>query len=135
VHNWSPSAPHPLRRVWEGTVTGQGQLRLRGALIPVPHLNTHQLREAYAINRQQAFDDLKQGGLHHLPEGAYHHLQKEKIWLGIPCPDILLRGNERNGWDKEVTFLLVPKCAQPAFCLNHKELHVPACFPMHIDFT
>ena len=28
VHNWSPSAPRPLRGVWEGTGAGQGQLRL-----------------------------------------------------------------------------------------------------------
>jgi hypothetical protein len=54
VHNWSPSAPRPLRGVWEGTGAGQGQLRLRGALIPAPHRNTHQLREAYAINGRQA---------------------------------------------------------------------------------
>ena len=50
VHNWSPSAPSPLRGVWEGTGAGQGQLRLRGSLIPAPHRNTHQLRDAYAIH-------------------------------------------------------------------------------------
>ena len=51
VHNWLPSDPRPLRGVWEGTVAGQGQLRLRvshrGSLIPAQHRNTHQLREAF----------------------------------------------------------------------------------------
>ena len=34
VQAWSPSAPRPLRGVWEGTGAGQGQIRLRGAPIP-----------------------------------------------------------------------------------------------------
>jgi hypothetical protein len=48
--------------VWEGTGAGQGQPRLRGALIPAPHRNTHQLREVHAISSRQAFDERKQGG-------------------------------------------------------------------------
>jgi hypothetical protein len=107
VHNWSPSAPRPLRGVWEVTGAGQGQLRLRGAPIPAPHHNTHQLREAYAINSRQAFDERKQGEQHHLPKGAERRPRKEKIWLGIPCPDILLRGHDDPG-DTSVTMLGAP---------------------------
>jgi hypothetical protein len=97
VHNWSPSALPPLRGVWEGTGAGQGQLRLRGALIPAPHCNTHQLREMHAISSRQAFDERKQGGRHHLPEGAERRQRKERIRVGIPCPDILLRGIDDTG--------------------------------------
>lgn len=104
VHNWSPRAPRPLRGVWEGTGAGQGQLRLRGTSIPAPHSNTHQLREAYAINSRQAFDERKQGGRHHLPKGAECRPRKEKIWLGIPCPDILSLGHNDDG-DTSVTML------------------------------
>jgi hypothetical protein len=97
VHNWSSSAPRPLRGVWEGTGAGQGQLRLRGALIPAPHRNTHQLREAYAFNGRQAFDERKPGGRHHLPEGAERRQGKRRIRVGIPCPDILRRGSDDTG--------------------------------------
>jgi hypothetical protein len=107
VHNWSPSAPRPLRGVWEGTVAGQGQLRLRGALIPAPHRNTHQLCETHAISSRQAFDERKQGGRHHLPEGAERRQRKEKIRIGIPCPDILRRGNDDTG-DTLATMLGAP---------------------------
>jgi hypothetical protein len=79
VNNWSPSALRPLRGLWEGTGAGQGQLRLRGALIPAPHCNTHQLRGVHAISSRQAFDELKQGGRHHLQEGAELRQRKEKI--------------------------------------------------------
>ena len=94
VHNWSPSSPRPLRGVREGTGAGQGQLRLRGAPIPAPHRNTHQLREAYAIDSQLAFDERKQGGRHHLPEGADRRQRKEKNQIGIPSSSILPRGND-----------------------------------------
>jgi hypothetical protein len=107
VHNWSPSAPRPLRGVWEGTGAGQGQLRLRGALIPAQHRNTHQLREAHAIHSQQAFDERKQGGRHHLPEGAERRQRKEKIHIGIPSRDILQEGNIDRG-DTLTTMLGAP---------------------------
>ncbi len=113
VHNWSPSAPRPLRGVWEGTGAGQGQLRLRGALIPAPHRNTHQLREAHAISSRQAFDERKQGGRHHLPKGAERCQQKEKIRIGIPCPDILRRGNDDTG-DTLATMLGAPSWLKEA---------------------
>jgi hypothetical protein len=66
-------------------------------LIPAQHRNTHQLREAYAIHSQQAFDERKQGGRHHLPEGAERRQRKEKIRIGIPSWDILQEGNVDRG--------------------------------------
>jgi hypothetical protein len=117
VHNWSPSTPRPLRGVWEGTGAGQEQLRLRGALIPAPHRNTHQVREAHAINSRQAFDERKQGGRHHLPEGAERRQRKEKIRVGIPCSDILRRGNDDPG-DTLATMLGAPSWL--------KEVQIPA---------
>jgi hypothetical protein len=93
--------------VWEGTGARQGQLRLRGALIPAQHRNTHQLREAHAIHNQQAFDERKRGGRHHLPEGAERRQRKEKIRIGIPSWDILQGGNIDRG-DTLATMLGAP---------------------------
>ena len=107
VHNWSPSAPRPLRGVWEETGAGQGQLRLRGAPTPAPHRNTHQLREEYAINSQLAFDERKQGGRHHLPEGAERRQSKEKIQIGIPSSSIL-PGRNDDMRDTRTTMLGAP---------------------------
>ena len=107
VHNWSPSAPRPLRGVWEGTGEGQGQLRISGTLIPASSRNTHQLRETYAISNQQGFDERKQGAQHHLPAGAERRQRKEKVRVGIPCPEILLRRNDVSG-DTQSTMLGAP---------------------------
>jgi hypothetical protein len=72
VQNWTPGAPRPLRRVWDGTGAGQGQIRLRGGLISAHDRNTHQLREVYAVNDRQAFEERQAGTNHHLPVGADH---------------------------------------------------------------
>jgi len=83
----------------------------------VSKCNTHQLREAHAINSRQGFDERKQGGRHHLPEGAERRQRKEKIRVGIPCPDILLRGNDDPG-DTLATMLGAPSWL--------KEVQIPA---------
>ena len=83
--------------MWEGTGAGQGQIRLRGALIPAQHRNTHQLREAHAVRSQQAFDEREKGGRHHLPEGAERRQRRDKIRLGIPRWDVLQERDADRG--------------------------------------
>jgi hypothetical protein len=91
VQNWAPGAPRPLRRVWDGTGVGQGQIRLRGGLISAQDRNTHQLREVYAVNGRQAFEERQAGTHHHLPLGTERSPRREHIQLGIPCSNLLTR--------------------------------------------
>jgi hypothetical protein len=107
VQAWSPSAPRPLRGVWEGTGAGQGQIRLRGAPIPAQYRNTHQLREAHAVRNQQAFDEREKGGRHHLSEGAGRRQRRDKIQLGIPRCDVLPEKDADRG-DTLTTMLGAP---------------------------
>jgi hypothetical protein len=110
--------------VWEGTGAGQWQLHIRGALIPASYRNTHQLRETYAISNQQGFDERKQGAQHHLPAGAERCQRKEKVRVGIPCQEILLRGNDVSG-DKQSTMLGAPLWLKKVQITTWWELLVP----------
>jgi hypothetical protein len=104
VQNWCPDAPRPLRRVWEGTGAGQGQIRLRGELIQAHDRNTHQLREVFAVSGRQAFETSKTGRHHYLPAGAERSPRQERLKLGIPGPDLLSRMVQDTS-DTEATML------------------------------
>jgi hypothetical protein len=104
VQNWCPGAPRPLRRVWEVTDAGQGQILLRGELIQAHDCNTHQLREVYAVSGWQAFEERKAGRHHHLPAGDELSPRQKRLKLGIPGLDLLSR-MVHNTSDTETTML------------------------------